>query len=112
MSLIVTGTGPSFLIETRYVNVVPFSTLTVLIRPRDAERVDLMLRRLHPRVPDRGPETAAPEGFDIRDPYGTADDREEQERDHDPSYTPRPFADAWLSTRSARRAELRAVERW
>jgi hypothetical protein len=33
MSLIVTGRGPSFPIETRYVNVVPFSTLTVLIRP-------------------------------------------------------------------------------
>src|SRR5437870_12298408 len=33
MSLIVTGTGPSFRIETRYANVVPFSTLTVLISP-------------------------------------------------------------------------------
>src|SRR5947208_8422174 len=33
MSLSVTGTGPSFRIETRYANVVPFLTLTVLIDP-------------------------------------------------------------------------------
>lgn len=71
-----------------------------------------MLRRLHPRVTDRGPETAAPERFDIRDPYGTADDREEQERDPRSQLHAAAIADAWLSTRSARRAELRAVERW
>src|SRR5439155_26773168 len=61
-------------------------------QPRDAERVDVSLRRLHPRVPDSGAETAASERLDIRNPNDRADDRDEQEQHQDPRRATRPSA--------------------